>query len=66
MKYSEALVRHTFPRSRRWSRLHVGAARIAIAERFGMRHRAFEDSTLDAWHVVAPLDGATASLASRN
>lgn len=37
MKYSEALMRHPFPRSRRWSRLHVGAARIAIAERFGMR-----------------------------
>jgi len=31
MKYSQALMRHTFPRSRRWSRLHVGAARIAIA-----------------------------------
>lgn len=37
MKYSEALMRHPFPRSRRWSRPHVGAARIAIAERFGMR-----------------------------
>ena len=65
MKCSEALMRHPFPRSRRWSRLHVGAARIAIAERFGMRQR-FEDSTLDARHVVAPLDDATASLASRN
>lgn len=37
MKYSEALMRHTFPRSRRWSRLHVGTARTTIAEIFGMR-----------------------------
>lgn len=37
MKYSEALMLHPFPRSRRWSRLHVGTARIAIAEIFAMR-----------------------------